>query len=256
MFGAVVLKDIPKEEIRIDIFKYQISGGFRGFFLIPFGLHYLSIKFRNKFKGFWFYIKPYTAIVKIFNYETEEFEEVDQETFNTFRHLALSGQMGAALINYPVGEWVKWNKLVSKINEHYFSLKNLEQNQFYTQNTREIIELSKKNDYSDFFADLQFSFITWIVDDANTFNKKNFEFWQNLIEKILNSEKELIIKNYIFFDETTKIILSQFQNLEKEWLSVNNKFLCLIKNYIELLKSTEIDVLLERVKEFEFIYKK
>jgi hypothetical protein len=90
MFGAVVLKDIPKEEVEIDIFKYQISGGFRGFFLIPFGLHYVGIKFKNKFKGFWFYIKPYTAFVKQFNYETECFEDVNQETYNNFRHLALS----------------------------------------------------------------------------------------------------------------------------------------------------------------------
>ena len=165
MFGAIVLKDIPKEEVKIDIFKYQISGGFRGFFLIPFGLHHVSVKFQNQFKGFWFYIKPYTAFVKQFNYETKVFEDVDQETFTTFRHLALSGQMGASLINYPIAEWVKWNDLVSKIREEDFLSFQNESIEIYTKEYDENIENLKNDNSKRFFANFQFWFVSWFVKD-------------------------------------------------------------------------------------------
>ncbi len=158
--------------------------------------------------------------------------------------------MGTSLINYPIAEWVKWNDLVSKIREEDFLSFQNESNQIFTKEIAEIIENFKK-----FFADFQFWFVSWFVEDNELNSKKSFDYWINILEKILISEKKLITQNSDFYVQITKIIAKQFSILGQEWFLENNLILKLLEQFINNLKSSEIEVLIEQVKEFSFLIK-
>ncbi|MHA1684395.1 MAG: hypothetical protein ACTSUE_25890, partial [Promethearchaeota archaeon] len=43
VFGYIILRDIPKKEVQLDLALYKIQGGFRGFALVPPGLHFVKV---------------------------------------------------------------------------------------------------------------------------------------------------------------------------------------------------------------------
>jgi hypothetical protein len=75
-YGFIILRDVPKEEARIDVFFSEIQGGFRGFQLVPAGVHYVSVQVEGTHKGFWCYLQPNEAIVKVFNSSVQQFNVV------------------------------------------------------------------------------------------------------------------------------------------------------------------------------------
>ena len=121
MYGYIILRDIPKKAAQLDLSIFDIQGGFRGFALVPPGLHYISVEVSGKMnEGFWCYLKPSSAIVKVYDYEKEIFVDPDEESNEQYQMMALSGAMNQALI--PVmqrnGEMAMvWQRLGSYIKE-------------------------------------------------------------------------------------------------------------------------------------------
>src|SRR5687767_6339014 len=112
MFGALVLRDIPKEEVRIDLARMAIRGGFRGFSQVPLAAwHYVSVKVDATHQGFWFWLNPGEALVRVFDHAAG-FQEDEPESAATFAQMALSGTMGAALWSYPHELFGPWYGLV------------------------------------------------------------------------------------------------------------------------------------------------
>src|SRR5262245_21354218 len=114
MFGAIVLRDIPKEAARIDLARVAIQGGFRGFGQVPpAAWHYVSVLDADRHVGFWCWIDPGEAAVRVF--ADGGFVEDDADTAAQFSRLALSGAMAGALRPYPHELFGAWYGLVNRI---------------------------------------------------------------------------------------------------------------------------------------------
>ena len=89
MFGYIILRDIPKKLVQLDLLDFPIRGGFRGFAEVNPGPHYVSIKVNEEMhKGFWCWVKPGEVIVKMYDYEKDILYEINlndslTQVFNT-----------------------------------------------------------------------------------------------------------------------------------------------------------------------------
>ena len=111
----IILRNLPKEKIQIDIWPFKIQGGFRGFQQVPNGLHYIAVLFHNIYPGFWCFVEGAT-VVKAFNSEKSQFIDADNETTTTYQAQADSGAMNKDLIVFPKAAELQWHRLTSHIS--------------------------------------------------------------------------------------------------------------------------------------------
>ncbi len=79
MFGYIILRDIPKQVVQLDLLYFPIKGGFRGFCEVNSGPHYVSIEVDDEMhEGFWCWVKPGEAIIKVYDPENNIFKN-DEE---------------------------------------------------------------------------------------------------------------------------------------------------------------------------------
>ncbi len=97
--GHIILRDIPKEWAQLDFLLYEIEGGFRGFALVPAGVHYVSVKRNGTMqKGFWCVVPEDGVVIRVFDDTTGEFQEDSPENVENYTGLATSGAMNKALL--------------------------------------------------------------------------------------------------------------------------------------------------------------
>lgn len=121
--GYIILRDVPKNEARVDLAVYSIKGGFRGFQGLPAGAHYASVRrlADGEQAGFWCYVQPGEVVVKVLGYPVEVFEEADEDVRENFTGLAKSGAMGAVLLSWMTEYNVlHWRALTSAITPENF----------------------------------------------------------------------------------------------------------------------------------------
>ena len=58
----IVLRDVPKDEIQIDLWPFKVSGGFRGFSEVLSGPHFLTVKDKGQKVDEWFFIKTKSLV--------------------------------------------------------------------------------------------------------------------------------------------------------------------------------------------------
>jgi hypothetical protein len=93
------LRDIPKEEAQLDLLAYEIAGGFRGFALVPAGVHYVSVKQSGTMqKGFWCVVPDGGVVIRVFDDNSATFNEDTPENVANYTELALGGAMNKVLI--------------------------------------------------------------------------------------------------------------------------------------------------------------
>ena len=67
MFGYIILRDIPKKLVQLDLIYFPIKGGFRGFAEVSPGPHYVSIEVNEEMhEGFWCWVNTGEAIIKVY----------------------------------------------------------------------------------------------------------------------------------------------------------------------------------------------
>ncbi|MBA3530503.1 MAG: AAR2 pre-mRNA splicing protein, partial [Ardenticatenales bacterium] len=116
----IILRDIPKEEARLDLASYPIEGGFRGFQQVLSGAHYVGVRSGEAYKGFWCYLPSNSALVRRFDYEKDDFENDDPESEAQFQQMALTGAMNRALaLAHPLSA-LTWMDLTDHIGPESF----------------------------------------------------------------------------------------------------------------------------------------
>jgi hypothetical protein len=218
MLGAIVLRDIPKEETRIDLTRYPIQGGFRGFSGVPPKLwHYVSVKVRDHHVGFWCYHAPQQAVVKVFDYETG-FEDADPGTQAQYSRLALSGAMGPALIPYPINHLSSWITLVQHIPAADSLPRVHAEDAGAGSRFDKALLGTHGGDGKSLLGEFQTAFVRWLVSmDTAAQDEAAFARWRHLVLSAYNAGESRIGESGDLFPQLVDLLLRQFDLLPNDW---------------------------------------
>jgi hypothetical protein len=255
--GYIILRDIPKQAVQLDLSIYQIRGGFRGFALVLPGIHYISVQDKGEMiEGFWCYLESLGAIIKVYDYEQKKFIAPDQESENRYKIMALSGAMNKALI--PViqrnpKQTLRWQKLTSFLKaEHLNSdlhneipmkppinITPEELNEWYLTKNKSRFELtlldSHKGNINSLLAEFQLMFIKWLIkkNDEVAFNR-----WFHLLNAFYNAGETSINSFPNLFSNLADILVEQFNCFPKKLLQNNNRLFKGLSYMIEDMDDT------------------
>ena len=253
MFGAIILRDVPKKEARIDLTRHQIQGGFRGFSMVPpAAWHYVSVKHGAHHVGFWCYLEPRQAVVKVFDPETG-FQDADTEIQAQFAGLALSGAMGPALLDYPHAQLGPWLGMVNHIPQQGFPPQLFVEEEGPGSRFDKAYLNSHSGDAVSFLAEFQYAFASWLVSlDAAAQDQAAFERWRHLVLAAYNAGEDRIRAGGTLFAQLVDVMLHQLGVLPDEWFTDDSFLVSSQAGYMsEDMVDTGIPELVEKGQAFE-----
>lgn len=250
MFGTIVLRDVPKEEARIDLIRYEIKGGFRGFRMVPPGLHYVSVKLREHHVGFWCWLKPSEAVVRVFDYQ-DGFGEDDPETEAQYTQMALNGAMNQVLMEYVPEKFGPWFGLVSHIGAENFPPPLHAQDEGAGSRFDNALGGTHGGDAAAFLAEFQFAFVRWLVSlDTASEDEAAFARWRHLLLAAYNAGEDRIRDAGGLFPNLVDTMLRQFALLPDDWFA-GGSFLTQQADYMaEDMIDTEVEEIAAKGREF------
>lgn len=235
MNSAIVLRDIPKDSVKLDHFTFSnLEGGFRGFCQVPPGLHYISILSSNSHVGFWCFLKPNDALVKVFNYEENCFEDSDLDSEQKYKQLALSGSMGSSLKIYPTQYFPQWKALSCFIQEEHFPPKIHDLDPPSNSRFESAWKNTHKGSLESFMQEFQYSFLQWYCSiQTNDQEVGAFERWTFLLQSIYNAGEGNIKENPKLFMDIVDTLIAQFPCLNEEYFTKGSSIIEGIRYLIE-----------------------
>ena len=262
MPSYIILRDVPKEEARLDLNIYEIKGGFRGFALVPAGVHFVSVKAGNEYKTFWCYLKENEAIVKILDYESGKFQD-DEENGEHYKQLALNGSMNQVLIQYAMESYPIWANLTKHLTADNFPLElNREEPEPEPDPTAEDFAeqlMNKKTRYEQafldthnsdekaFLAEFEFAFLRWFV---NSDDEEALARWRHLLQSLYGVGERRIGDNLQLFIDLVEVIITQMGCLPDDYFTPDS-FIANRATYLaEDMIDSDIDGVVEKGKEF------
>jgi hypothetical protein len=221
MFGAIVLRDIPKQEVRIDLVRLPIQGGFRGFRLVPpAAWHYVSVKAREAHVGFWCYLVPSTAVVKVYHDDTSQFVDTDAATQAQYSQLALSGAMAATLQPYPTEHFPAWFRLVNKISAAGLPTIHTTASEDGSSRFDQAYQSTHSGEAPSFLAEFQFAFVSWLVSQSTAVPDENaFTRWRHLVLATYNAGERRMTQAPDLFAGLVDSLMAQYDLLPDEWFT-------------------------------------
>ncbi len=265
MFGYIILRDIPKQLVQLDLLNFPIKGGFRGFSEVTLGPHYVSIEVNDEMhEGFWCWVHPGEAIIKVYNYESDTFKDDEPENEAHFKKLATSRAMNHVLIPYSLNN-VKsvslWKKLTKNIRLDNFppplhqevpmllplDINPDEISDWYTDKFKSRFEQAfndtHKKDAQAFLEEFEYAFLKYIVCQRD---EKALDRWMNLIQAIYNAGERSVEAAPELFINFVDVVKHQFDLLNIEVLQSNTKLITGVERIIEDMR----DVGTERLKKY------
>ena len=257
MQGCIILRDIPKELVQLDMMQFDIQGGFRGFSHVEPGFHFVSVKDGDEIhEGFWCFVDTDDAVIKILDYETNSFQDCRPEEEQHYKELAVSGAMAGALI--PIMPWnykavVRWNILTNYLKKERFPFKlnheepmilpeglSTEETCNWYQNTfksrfEQAFENTHSNDIDSFMAEFQYSFLKYIVRRKD---EQALHRWLDLLQACYNAGERTIEAYPKLFIELTTNLTFQFNFISNNEFTPNSKLFSGISNMIEDMKDS------------------
>jgi hypothetical protein len=267
MLSTLILRDIPKESVQIDLWHYPIQGGFRGFQMVPEGIHYISIVAGNRRPCFWLSLPPNEVSVKVFDSTQLQFVDDDAQSAEQYRDLALSGAMAKSLLRYPHEQGMDWWNLTRHINMGD-SLPQLHQEtsiampldlsptdlaEWMVNHHQSRFEMalsdSHQGDKSAFLAEFQFAFVRWLVTAGGQEDLEAFSRWQHLLLGIYNAGEGAIAQYPDLFCHVSDSLLTQFRYLP-DFLLTPDSFVIENAPYLaEDMMDTELPELVKKGQE-------
>lgn len=268
MFSTIILRDIPKEIVQIDLLSYEIQGGFRGFHMVPAGLHYVSILANGTDYGFWLNLPPNEVVIKVFDSTQKQFVDDEPDSANQYRELAASGAMAKTLLPYPQAEWLNWWKLTQHISfedqlpqlhqetasESPINCSPSEFGDWIQQQHKSRFELAffetHKGDASAFLAEFQLAFVRWLISSEDNEDVEAFTRWQHLLVSIYNAGEYVIAQHPQLFCDLIDTLLVQFNYLPPQMLTPDSFISTNAKYLAEDMIDTDLAALVEKGQEF------
>lgn len=263
-FCWIVLRNVPKEKVRIDTEIYEIEGGFRGFKNVIPGLHYVGVQVDKIYQGFWSYLQPNEVLVKVFNSTLQQFES-EPETTDHYQKLALAGAMDQMLIPYNHDSWEIWEKLTNHIDPRVFSPILYEEKSNYAavnissekpsdlllkQQSRfeQALFNTHGGNIEAFLSEFQFAFARWYtnIEDVEALNR-----WRYLLQAIYNAGESGIAKAPELFSSLIDTLLAQFDCLPEDMFTPNSFVTSQASYLAEDMIDSDIEGIVEKGRDFQ-----
>jgi hypothetical protein len=199
MKNNIILRDCPKQKVQIDLWAFDIGGGFRGFQNVANGIHYLSILFQEKYYGIWYFNENET-IVKAFDWDKATFYDVEETDKTTFQEMADSGVMNDKLIIYPNIAAEQWEEL-----SNYISIFHFQNSQFLP------IDMNANTDKNKILGSFQLAFLKVIVQQAEDLVVEDIENWEQWVKAIYGTELSIIENQTDLFCKCIDLLILQLE---------------------------------------------
>ncbi len=266
MTGWIILRDIPKDQVQLDLVVFEVQGGFRGFALVPPGLHYVALKENGQLgAGFWCLVAPGTVVVRVYDYERREFER-DSEQESTYQAMARSGAMNRALI--PAVRMAGpilglWQKLTAAVgNDGEIPVLHAENpmvppldadpefvEQWYTTKFKsrfmQAFEGTHKGNVSTLLAELQYAFVRSLVREGEI-DEGGQARWQHLFLAITQAGEHTIRQYPEVFARLAQVVQDEVEVLKDMGISMDDGFTQAIEYFVEDLEDAENEILAQR----------
>lgn len=233
--NAIVLRDIPKEEARIDLFRCPIQGGFRGFRAeVPLvGWHYVSVKVDAAHVGFWCRLAPNEAVVRVFDSD-QGFVAADPEAEQQYAQMALGGAMNQALTPYPIPLYAHWFGLVSHLGAENFPPQLHAEDSGAGSRFEKALGGTHEGQAAAFLAEFQYAFVRWLVSlDTGTQDDAAFARWRHLLLAAYNAGEHRIRDAGALFGQLASILPRQFDLLPAAWFTADSFLLAQVNYMVE-----------------------
>lgn len=266
MFGYIILRDIPKQLVQLDLLYFPIKGGFRGFSEVSPGPHYVSIEVNDKMhEGFWCWVNPGEVIIKVYDYDSDTFNDDEPENEAHFKNLATSRAMNHVLIPITLNNIKsvsQWKKLTKDIRSDNFppplhqevpmllplDINPDEISDWYTNKFKSRFEQAfnntHKKDVQAFLEEFEYAFLKYIVSSQR--EEKALDRWMNLIQAIYNAGERSVEAAPELFIDFVDVVKHQFDLLKIEDFQPNTKLIAGVERIIEDMR----DVGTERLKKY------
>ncbi len=250
MFGAIVLRDVPKQEARIDLWVYQIRGGFRGFRHVPFGVHYVSVLAGDKHVGFWCQVQPHSAVVRVFR--DAGFEEDAPDSEAQFSQMALSGAMNQVLLPYRLDQFSQWRLLSQHLGTNDPLPTLHADDQGAGSRFDKAFLGTHGGDMKVLLAEFQFAFLRWFMDpdDQGALGR-----WQHLLLAAYDAGEARIRSQPELFESLVTAIVAQLKYLPDSFFGAGRFVTMTADHLIEDMVDTGIPQLVEKARAFEAFLK-
>lgn len=270
MDGYIILRDIPKQLVQLDLLYFPIRGGFRGFSGIKPGPHYVSVKLNGEMhEGFWCWVKPGEAIIKVYDYENNIFKDDEPKNELHFKKLATSGAMSYVLILFNLDNFKSvslWKKLTKNIREDSFpptlhqeipmtlpiDISPDEVSDWYTNEFKSRFEQAFTNTHDNniqaFMEEFEFSFLQYIVRQSD---ENALERWMHLIQAVYNAGERSVETVPDLFIDFVHIVKCQFDLLKNEDLQLDTKLIAGVDRIIEDMRDVGTEELNETAQTLE-----
>ncbi len=251
--NAVVLRDIPKEEAILDLFRYPIQGGFRGFYaIVPIiGWHHASVKGGDHHKGFWFYLHPQEAVVRRYEYG-QGFVEDEPTSVTQYSQLALSGAMGPALVEYPPQLYAHWFGLTRFIPEGPQLPQLHEEDGPGSSRFARAWQGTHQGNHEAFLAEFQTAFLRSLVSQKSAeFDEAAELRWRHLLLSTYNAGEYQIQEAAPLFENLVDVLLRQFALLPDPWFEKGSFVVAQIGYMIEDMEDSGVPELAPKAAELK-----
>lgn len=252
MFGAIVLRDIPKEEARIDLARMEIQGGFRGFSMVPADMwHYVSVKDGPQHSGFWCRVAPNTALVKLYD-GRGSFGDADSETQQQYSQLALSGAMGGALGRYPLEMLPRWRAMARHLPAQGFppalhAEEEGEGSRFWLA-----FRGTHGGDAGAFLAEFEWAFLAWYFSNREDREDRQAQArWRHLLLSCYNAGEDRIRDGGGMFADLADALMAQMTLLPDSWFKANSFLMAQASFMAEDMRDSGVERLAQKAGEFE-----
>ncbi len=270
MFGYIILRDIPKQLVQLDLLYFPIKGGFRGFSEVSPGPHYVSIEVNDEMhEGFWCWVKPGEATIKVYDYESKIFKDDEPEKEAHFKNLATSGAMNHVLIPAILNNFKsvsQWKKLTKDLRSDNFppplhqevpmvlpldidpdEISDWFNNKFKSRFEQAFNDTHRKN-VESFLEEFEYAFLKFIVRQSDEIALNR---WMNLIQAVYNAGERGVESAPDLFINFVSIIKQQFDLLKSEDLQLTTKLLAGVDKIIEDMYDVGTVKLREHAHAFE-----
>jgi hypothetical protein len=268
MYGYIILRDIPKEEVQLDVTIYEIKGGFRGFAEVKPGIHYISVKDDGQMvDGFWCKVRTNDAVIKQYDYQNKTFVNCDVKEHFHYKDLAVGGAMDRVLIHVMSSNQHLaqiWSDLTTFLKHDFYPIslnheepmipptnltpKELEEWYLTTFKSRfdQAFYDTHNSDMYSFFEELQFAFISYMLfSDVEALDR-----YLHLLQAVYNAGERNVTNAPGFFKEFLDVIRIHFNQIADEDFTPDKNYLATIGHLLEDMEDSEIAPLIDKAKEF------
>jgi hypothetical protein len=252
MFGAIILRNLPRQEIQIDLGRVEVKGWYRGFGMVPPGLHYVSTEVNGHTSGFWCWVRAGEAVVRVYDHDQQTFIEDTPEASLTFSQMVRNDMMTRSLIPYNMRLYNEWSALTHHITpEALPPVLAFADDEVVGQGTRfeNAFYGTHRGSARAFLTELQFSFLCWQLDWSCCESGAK-ERWTHLLTAISRAGVRHMHEQPALFVAVVEVLMAQFDALYGGPLLV-----ALAEGIIEDMTATNRPELMEKATAFaDFIH--